>query len=140
MLILCCHILCLLGWLLLLAPMDVQAAKYHPGTVVKGEGRAALFVALASGHLAHIPSVQALRCLELHRQPPLTVPALVVDNLPKSPLLVRSPDGHIFRIEGLVKRHIQSPAVLQRLGYPAASILAAGEAQLCCLADGPPVE
>lgn len=138
--ILCGHMFFLLGWLLLLTPLNVQASRFHPGTVIKGEGRSALFVVQASGHLAHIPSVQALRCLELHRQPPQVVPALAVDNLPKSPLLVRSPDGHIFRIEGVVKRHIQSPAVWQRLGYPAASILAAGEAQLRCLADGPPVD
>jgi len=136
-----CTVICLA-----LSPAVGQAARPggppglpRPGSVVQAEGRPELYLVLPGGRVAHIQTVQVLRCLGLQGIPPHVVPPPALREMPRLPLLLRGPEGRIYRVEGSTKRHIQNPEVMRQLGYPMDAPLSVGPRELHCIADGSPL-
>lgn len=117
--------------------IHVANAGYPVGTIVKVDGRPNLYMMVPVGKAAHIPTVKIIQCLGIENRKPVYIKKDELKAMPKSPLLLRSPAGAIYRIDGDRKRHISSPAVFHKRGYDPASVLPMTDQQLNCIPDGP---
>jgi hypothetical protein len=119
---------------------DIRAQGNFPvGTIVKAEGRPELYMMVPVGKAAHIPTVQVLSCLGIQDRTPLVISRERLKALPKTPLLLKSPGGDIYKISGDRKRLITSPAAFEQQGFDPASVLPMTDAQLNCIKDGRPI-
>lgn len=117
--------------------VPVVNAGYPVGTIVKVDGRPNLYMMVPVGKAAHIPTVKIIQCLGIENRKPVHITKDELKAMPTSPLLLSSPAGAIYRIDGDKKRHISSPAEFQRRGYDPASVLPMTDQQLNCIPDGP---
>lgn len=117
-----------------------QKSGYAVGTIVKAQGRPELYMMVPVGRAALIPTMTIINCLGIQDRRPVEISPRELKEMAKSPLLLKSPGGTIYRISGDRKRPIANPAVFQRLGYDPASVLPMTDAQLNCIKDGDPIQ
>lgn len=122
---------------ILLLGLQAASAGYPVGTIVKVDGDPALFMMVPVGKAAHIPNVKIIQCLGIENRKPVYIRKDELNAMPKSPLLLRSPSGAIYRIDGDRKRHFSNPAAFQKQGLDPASVLPMTDQQLNCIPDGP---
>ncbi len=116
----------------------VQAGR-PVGAIIKTANSDALYIMVPIGKKAHIPSVRALNCLQLQNRVPVVVSDAEFSSYPSTPLLIKSPRGEIYLVEGDKKRHIVNPAAFQRHNYDPVTVLPMLDPQIYCLEDGPEI-
>jgi len=123
---------------LILAMSSLAAQAEQPvGEIVKTATSPQLFIMVPVGRAALIPSPMILQCLRLQNRRPVIISDVELNRYPKAPLLLRSPSGTIYRIDGNRKLHITSQEVFLRLNYDPVSLLSMLDDQLACIPDGP---
>ena len=116
-----------------------KGTGYPVGSVAQLEGTQEIYIMVPVKRAAHVPSVAVFQCLGLQAKQRFTITRNEMKGLKKSPLLLKGPDGKVYEISGEQKRHLASPAAMQRRGYDPASVLPATDAQLNCIKSGPPL-